>query len=161
MGAKKSLVLILLPPLFASLFLGFPSESMRAWPHFGFLSVKSAFSQNVVSCSPSTPNPAHRAFKKRTDRKKGPFLGRFGRKTGFWREEKKQFLCIFSCFCRFVRLQVVVCQHLPENLPLQKKSCRKTYGRFFYFRELCHNRARIDENEEIMRQSKEKLGRWK
>jgi hypothetical protein len=70
-------------------------------------------------------------LQKRTDSKNRPVLGRFGRKTGVGRGEKNIFFCLFARFSGFLRLQVVVGQKLPEDLRLQKKSCRKTYRRFF------------------------------
>ena len=41
--------------------------------------------------------------------------------------------CAFSRFDGFFLMQVVVRQHLADSGRLQKKSCRKTYGRFFGF----------------------------
>jgi hypothetical protein len=84
--------------------------------------------------------------KKRTDSKKGPFFGRFVRKTGGWRGNKSTLFCTFSRFGGFLRLQVIVCQNLLKNGSLQKKSRRKTYGRFFVFWELWHDRTMINEN---------------
>jgi hypothetical protein len=100
-------------------------------------------------------------LKKRTDSKKGPSFDPFGRKTGVGLPKKSILFCTFSRFSGFPSLEVVVCQGLPEYGRLPKKSCRKTYCRFFDFRGWWHNRCMNDENEEIMRRSKEKMGRWK
>jgi hypothetical protein len=82
-----------------------------------------------ASHSPSRPKSALATAQKRTDSKKGPLFWRFGRKTGLAGGEKSILFCTFSRFSGFLRLQVVICQNLPENFPLQNKSCLKTYGR--------------------------------
>jgi len=55
---------------------------------------------------------------------------------GVGREEKSILFCTFSRFSVFLRLQVLVYEYLAENFRLQKKSCPKTYGSVFNFREL-------------------------
>jgi hypothetical protein len=65
--------------------------------------------------------------------KKGLFLGVLAGKRGA-KAMKKAFY--FSRFGDFFRLQVVVRQPLADSGRLQKKSCRKTYRRFFNSREL-------------------------
>src|SRR6202044_1482615 len=47
----------------------------------------------------------------------------------------------FSLLQGFLHLQVVLWQNLPEYLRLPKKSCQKTYRRFYDFGELCHHRS--------------------
>jgi hypothetical protein len=56
-----------------------------------------------------------RRLKKRTDSKKGPFFGRFGRKTGVLRMGKTILFCVFARFRGLSRLQAVVHQELPAN----------------------------------------------
>jgi hypothetical protein len=90
-------------------------------------------SETLVNDSPSTPSGHLVFWKKRADRKNGPILVRFGRKTGVWRGQKNIFFCLFSRFSGFSLLQVVGRQILPPNLRVQKKSCQKTYRRFLVF----------------------------
>jgi hypothetical protein len=68
---------------------------------------------------------ASTASKIRTDSKKGPFFGRFGRKTGVWGWSKNNIYYTFSRFSGFFRLQVVVRQSLPENSGPQKTHAEK------------------------------------
>jgi hypothetical protein len=95
--------------------------------------------EHCASRTPSTHNKGLPALKKRTDRKKAPFFGRFGRKTGVWRREKNTLFCTFARFRGFLLLQVVGHKCLPESLPPEKKSCLKTYGRFYDFGRMCHD----------------------
>jgi hypothetical protein len=122
------------------------------------LARKGFVSRNFVSYSPSTLNRPLPSSQKRTDRKKGSFLGRFGRKTEGWSETKSILFCPFSCFGAFFRLYVIVRQPLANSGRLPKKSRQKTYRRFFYFQGLWHHRGMNDENEEIMRRNKLKNG---
>jgi hypothetical protein len=80
------------------------------------------------------PNGPPTPSKKRTDSKKSPFFGRFGRKTGVLGQEKNTLFCPFTRFSGFLRLQVVGWQNLPANARLQKKSRLKTYRRFLFLR---------------------------
>jgi len=59
---------------------------------------KRARLQINASSSPSRPKTALAAPKKRTDRKKEPFLGPYGRKTGGPRFKKTTFFRVFSFF---------------------------------------------------------------
>jgi hypothetical protein len=86
-----------------------------------------------VSYTPSTHNPSRPAQKKRTDRKKDPFFLSFGRKTGVEGLPKNTFFYIFSRISCFLRSQAVVFQNFPQNSNFTKKSCLKTYRRFFVF----------------------------
>jgi len=54
-------------------------------------------------------------------------------------------------------LQAIVWQRLADSGRPAKKSCRKTYRRFFYFRQLCYHHASNDENDKITRKKNEKM----
>ena len=97
---------------------------------------KSVIAENFASHSPSMPKGALAYSKKRTDSKNGPFSGRFGRETGHERGEKNTLFCTFSRFGGFLHLQVVAWHPLADSERLQKKSCRKTYGRIYNFWDL-------------------------
>jgi hypothetical protein len=65
----------------------------------------------------------------------------FGRKTRVPRDKND---IVRSCFCAFWRskgAQAAHRQELAEGETTRKKSCLKTYGRFFVFGEVCHTRA--------------------
>jgi hypothetical protein len=77
---------------------------------------------------------------KRTDSKKRPFFGRFGRKTGCSRG-KNDIVRLCSCaFSRFLSAQTIDSQELGWIEPFTKKSCLKTYRGFFGLWELCDDR---------------------
>jgi hypothetical protein len=112
--------------------------SARCAPARGtlFLARKIVVSETFTSYSPSTSKRPLATLKKRTDSKKGPLFGHFGRKTGGWAREKSILFCTFSRFGGFLLWHVIVGQALADSARLQKKSCLKTSRRFFDFREL-------------------------
>jgi hypothetical protein len=59
---------------------------------------KNLVSETFASYSPSMPNRPWLPLKKRTDSKKGPLFGRFGRKTRGCAQEKSILFCTFSRF---------------------------------------------------------------
>jgi hypothetical protein len=62
-----------------------------------------------------------------------------------WLQKKRNFFSRFFVFERIVQLQPLAAQpHAAGGTPL-KKSCLKTYGRFFGFSNLCQN-GRHDDN---------------
>jgi hypothetical protein len=54
--------------------------------------------------------------------------------------EKDILFCVFARFHAFLRLQALVWQKLAGRKSFPKKSCRKTYGRFFWFLDMWQNR---------------------
>jgi hypothetical protein len=68
----------------------------------------------------------------------------FGRKTGFPRQENDIVQSCFSGFARRRVTQAVVSHQLARNASVAKKSCLKTYRRFFVFGESWYHCAMND-----------------
>src|SRR5580658_666997 len=82
------------------------------------------------------------------DRKKGPFLGLFGRKTGVFAKLFYTLFCTFPVFWGFLHSQAIVEQQLTRIRPLLKKSCLKSHGRFLGLQCLCHT-GRVSVGKDI------------
>jgi hypothetical protein len=74
-------------------------------------------------------------------------LGLFCRKTGVGAKKNSTLFCVFTTFWDYCVLQGVAAQGEAAAGTLQKKSCLKTYRRFFGFLASCLNHQRNEEHE--------------
>jgi hypothetical protein len=81
--------------------------------------------------------------------KNDPKTTLFGRKTGFPRQENDIVQSCFSSFAWWRVTQAIVSQELARNASVAKKSCLKTYRRFFVFGESWYHFAMNDANTSL------------